>query len=239
MFFTTIGNSILSWILIALVATFAIAFLLTTKSWREARSSPYYFQRRQALQQMQSYSVVTLVLLVIAGIFLAYAYSPNVSVAPRTALLTNAKPSAITLRQAAATAEPTPVQVNSQSFSTAAITENTDGKINNIVFASGINDNFEPVGARTVFGEGQFRLYATFDYEEMVDGTVWEYVWRHNGNVIDGNKEVWAHGEEGPGWVFLQPADGFAAGQYTLEVFVDGALQSQAQAEVSAGIANQ
>ena len=87
-----LGNAVSTWVLAALIAALFMAFGLTIKAWREARLSPYYFQRRQALHQMQSYSIASLIMMMATLAVLAYAYSPDSLATPRTAILTNAKP---------------------------------------------------------------------------------------------------------------------------------------------------
>ena len=113
-----------------------------------------------------------------------------------------------------------------------------DTAIENVIFASGINDNYEPVGARNVFGEGEFTLFATFDYNEMSDGMTWAWVWRQNGEVVSGGAQEWAYGEDGPGYVFLEPDTGFVEGEYSLELYVNGELQTTSDVEISASVAN-
>ncbi|MBK7180127.1 MAG: hypothetical protein IPH82_23580 [Chloroflexi bacterium] len=51
-------------------------------------------------------------------------------------------------------------------------------------------------------------LYATFDYSEMEDGMAWAWVWRHNGEVLEGGNELWDYGNEGPGFIYLSPEEG-------------------------------
>lgn len=61
----------------------------------------------------------------------------------------------------------------------------------------------------------------------------WSWVWRHNGQVIDGGNELWAYGDEGPGYIYLNPEEGFAEGRYSLEVWVNGELLGQASATMN------
>lgn len=245
-----ISNSVSSWVLIGLAIAFALAFVLTAKSWREASRSPYYFQRRQALQQMQNYSIVSLALLMATAAVLAYAWSPSLSTAPRTALLTNAKPISLDNLRSITTAieeDATPSVIVRRAapsipsqFDTLepALVTSEDTAIENVIFASGINDNYEPIGARSVFGEGDFTLFATFDYVDMGDGMTWAWVWRKDGELVSGGEQEWLYGENGPGYVYLEPEDGFAAGDYTLELYVNGELQTLSDLEVAVGVAN-
>ena len=204
---------------------------------------------------MQSYSLASLTLMMVTGAIVAYAYSPSTTFAPTTAILTNAKPvSAETNivsrpeaqqvaapvsapRALRAIAEPTLPDEFATLNPEIELAANTE--IGNILFSTNINDNYEPVGVRSTFGEGNFTLYATFDYAAMQDGMTWSWVWRHEGDVVSGGEQRLAYGEDGPGWVYFAPEEGFAAGEYTLEVWVNGELQSASSVAVEAGVANQ
>ena len=207
----TNGNFVVSWVIVVLTAVFLIAFILTVRAWRESRLSPYYFQRRQALQQMQSYSLVSLTLMMVTAAVVAYAYSPTIISAPRTAILTNAKPvsAAIiaerppeieiaprTIRVAATPSLPAEFATLNPEVNLAVNTE-----ISSIIFASNINDNYEPVGVRSTFGECNFTLYATFDYAAMEDGMTWSWVWRYDWDAVRGGEQHWSYGEDGHGCV--------------------------------------
>jgi hypothetical protein len=52
-------------------------------------------------------------------------------------------------------------------------------------------------------------------------------VWRHNNQVVDGGNQVWSYGDEGPGYVYFQPEEGFQLGDYSLEIWVNDALMAQ------------
>lgn len=102
-----------------------------------------------------------------------------------------------------------------------------------VVLSSTVTDEYEAVNPTSIFGEGFFTLYATFQYEEMADGMAWSWVWRQNGQVIDGGNELWAYGDEGPGYIYLSPEEGFGEGRYTLEIWVNGELLGQASATMN------
>ena len=61
----------------------------------------------------------------------------------------------------------------------------------------------------------------------------WAWVWRHNGKVIDGGNELWVYGDDGPGYIFLDPEEGFQEGRYSLEIWVNGELLGQAAANMN------
>jgi hypothetical protein len=103
-----------------------------------------------------------------------------------------------------------------------------------------VTSDFAALDARNIFPEGFFTIYATFDYEEMSDGMAWAWVWRRDGEVISGGNELWAYGDNGPGYVYLNPEEGFQRGEYTVEVWVNSELLTTASlvvnnAAISAG----
>lgn len=93
-----------------------------------------------------------------------------------------------------------------------------------ISFSTKINDEYQAVDPTNIFAVGSYTVYATFSYEGMADGMSWAWVWRHEGEVVDGGNEHWEYGEDGPGYIYYNPEDGFRAGEYTLEVWVNGEL---------------
>lgn len=105
-----------------------------------------------------------------------------------------------------------------------------------ILFSADISDDYEAISPSTRFGKGFFTLYATFAYEEMADGMSWSWVWKRNGEVVDGGNQRWSYGEDGPGYVYYRPESGFDLGNYTLEVWVNGDLMAQSSFTVTDAI---
>lgn len=114
-----------------------------------------------------------------------------------------------------------------------------DTTITPLVFSTEIDDNYKPVAPRQVFGEGFYTIYATFDYDHMVEGMAWSWLWRRNGEIVNGGNELWAYGDDGPGWIYYEPPEGFSPGDYTLEVWVNGELFQRAGLTVESEVANQ
>lgn len=108
----------------------------------------------------------------------------------------------------------------------------------NLVFSTEINDDYDPVSPRRTFVEGFFTIYATFDYVGMADGLAWSWVWRRDGEVINGGNELWQYADDGPGWIFFEPPEGYAPGQYTLDVWVNGELFQRGSFVVESEAAN-
>lgn len=97
-------------------------------------------------------------------------------------------------------------------------------------FSTEITEDYEAVDSRDIFPEGFYTLYATFSYDGLADGMVWSWVWRYNGEILEGGNEVWNYGDEGPGYIYLNPEEGFDNGRYSLEVWVNDELMTQSAA---------
>jgi hypothetical protein len=110
---------------------------------------------------------------------------------------------------------------------TAELTDETD--LGAILFSTKINDDYKAVDPANLFAVGEYTLFATFDYDGMADGMEWAWVWRHEGEVVDGGNELWAYGDEGPGYIYYGPEEGFRPGEYSLEVWVNGELFTRSE----------
>ncbi|MGB1253285.1 MAG: hypothetical protein ACPG8W_21920 [Candidatus Promineifilaceae bacterium] len=202
---------------------------------------------------MQSYSVASLITMMAALAISAYAFSAStVPSAPRTAVLTNAKPLSDTIieRDVVVEAERSAPSSFARSFTAPTlppefsalvpeVTLNASTRIGSLQFAADITEEYEPVAVRNEFGEGEFTLYAVFNYADMSDGMTWSWVWRQDGDVIGGGEQMWNYGDAGPGYVYFQPEEGFTAGDYSLEVWVNGEFMEESSVEVASGVANQ
>jgi hypothetical protein len=94
--------------------------------------------------------------------------------------------------------------------------------IDGVTFSTDITGDYQALDPSRRFTQGYFTLYATFAYEQMSDGMVWSWIWRRNGDVIDGGNQVWGYGDEGPGYVYLRPEEGFGLGEYFMDIWVNG-----------------
>jgi hypothetical protein len=93
-----------------------------------------------------------------------------------------------------------------------------------ISFSTKIDDAYQAINPTNIFAVGSYTVFATFSYDGMADGMAWAWVWRHDGEVVEGGNELWAYGQDGPGYIYYNPEEGFRAGEYTLEVWVNGEL---------------
>lgn len=113
-----------------------------------------------------------------------------------------------------------------------------EAEFTRLVFSTEINDDYDPVSPRRTFVEGFYTIYATFDYVGMADGMAWSWVWRRDREVVNGGNELWQYADDGPGWIYFEPPEGFSPGEYTLEVWVNGELFQQASLLVESEAAN-
>ncbi|MCP4418044.1 MAG: hypothetical protein GY805_15585 [Chloroflexi bacterium] len=102
------------------------------------------------------------------------------------------------------------------------LNENTE--LGSIDFSTKIDNDYQSLDPTTIFAVGSYTVFATFSYDGMADGMAWSWVWRHDGEVVEGGNELWAYGQDGPGYIYYNPDEGFRAGEYTLDVWVNGEL---------------
>jgi hypothetical protein len=86
------SGTITPWLIGALVTLLLVTIGITAKSWRDMKSSPYFFLRRQAMQRMQSYSMVSFCLMLATATTVAYTWQKPQDNTLRTALIAYAKP---------------------------------------------------------------------------------------------------------------------------------------------------
>ncbi len=256
----SISGTITPWILGILFLLVFLATAVVVKSWREMKSSPYYFMRRQAEKRLQTYSVFSLVLLVITAVFMAGTMQAPQSDIQLTAVLTNAKPANEDIQELVKQATPPTIEFVSQTDlttdltstaidpygagahdlisavlelpeefdrfePTAELNEITD--LGEIDFSTDITENYGAIDSTRLFSVGSYTIYATFSYNGMEDGMEWAWVWRRDGEVLEGGNELWEYGSDGPGYIYFNPDEGFQAGEYSLDVWVNGELMTR------------
>ena len=271
------GTTITPWILGTLALLLLFALVVSFKSWRDMKRSPYFFMRRQAGKRLQTYSIASTCLILVTLFVGAFALRPSTSDnILRVAPIANAKPPTEEIRnlvnsaptstiellteegvsidelaasnvgQGAETVEISPAELLQQlrtlpdqfdQYSpTVDLQDNTE--ITPLVFSTKINDEYKAANPETIFPEGNYTIYATFDYAYMEDGMVWSWVWRKDGEVVSGGNEVWNYGDDGPGFVYYNPEEGFSDGDYTLEIWVNGELFTQSDMLINTAAAS-
>jgi hypothetical protein len=260
-----VTGTIIPWLLGTLLITLIFTFGVSVKSWRDMKRSPYFFMRRQAEKRLHTYLSTSFVLLLLTAGISAYSWRAPTDNINRVAVLANTKPpqeEIVLLVQAApevtgsadlvqalisntgqlpfsaSPARPTLPPEFNELQPTVDLKPTTE--LSPLAFSVEINERYEPLSPARIFPEGFYTLYAIFEYSEMADGMVWSWVWRRNGEVIDGGNQEWQYGDSGPGYVYLAPEEGFLPGDYTLDVWVNGELLTRSSlvvnnAAISAG----
>ncbi|MBL1126890.1 MAG: hypothetical protein D8M54_00010 [Chloroflexi bacterium] len=262
-----IAGTITPWVLGTLFVLMALALAIVVKSWREVKTSPYYFMRRQAEKRLQTYSFASLCLVLATAVTAAATLQKPPDQTIRIAILTNAKPASSEIKALLDTASVvtavTRDDLTQQSISTiiqsfgeadAALLQsvltlpqeydqvqptvdlNDDTFLTPLVFSTQIDDDYKAINPNTVFSVGRYTLFATFDYKGMANGMAWSWVWRHEGDVVEGGNELWNYGKDGPGYIYLNPEQGFRAGKYSLEVWVNGELFTRADITMTGSV---
>ncbi|HRQ39990.1 MAG TPA: hypothetical protein PLD25_18935 [Chloroflexota bacterium] len=254
-----IAGTITPWILGTLFVLMILALAIVVKSWREVKSSPYYFMRRQAEKRLQTYSFASLCLVLATAVTAAATLQKPHDQTVLVAILTNTKPASSEIK-ALIEAAPNITAVTGddlarQSISTAVqsfdesnaallqtvltlpqeydqvqptVELNDNTFLTSLVFSTKIDDDYKAIDPTNIFSVGRYTLFATFDYDGMANGMAWSWVWRHEGEVVEGGNELWNYGKDGPGYIYLNPEEGFRAGKYSLEVWVNGELFTRA-----------
>lgn len=258
--FSSIAGTITPWILGILFLLVSLATAVVVKSWREMKSSPYYFMRRQAEKRLQTYSIFSLILMVLTAVFIASTLQVPEEDMQLSALLTNAKPPQSEIQDLVKETSPSTLEFISQNDLTAtsngtstteelisAVFElppeydqfeptaelNDNTALGNISFSTEITDDYGAIDPARLFSVGSYTLYATFSYDGMEDGMEWAWVWRRDGEVLEGGNEIWRYGSDGPGYIYFNPEEGFQAGEYSLDVWVNGELMTRSTLTMS------
>ncbi|MCP4423708.1 MAG: hypothetical protein GY803_04365 [Chloroflexi bacterium] len=251
-------ETITPWLAGTLILLAVLTLTIAVKSWREMKRSPYFFMRRQAEKRLQTYGSASFILFLFAVAISLYSWQPPTDSVPRMAILTHAKPpkedviaffenaepaaealetaeiEQIVASNANTTAAPAFVSVEpalpdayNQVKPTTKLQDDT--ALGKLFFSTEITDQYESVNARNLFAEGFYTLFATFSYDEMADGMSWAWIWRHNGELVEGANELWQYGSDGPGFIYFNPDEGFQFGEYSLEVWVNGEMLAQSE----------
>ncbi len=99
-------------------------------------------------------------------------------------------------------------------------------------------DDGQPLGQAAELAAPQ-SLFAFFDYQGLTPGSMWEYVWYHDGEpILESGRRIWRGGPAGNDWwVALQPPDvaTFEPGTYSVTLLVEGEPLVTAAVSVVAG----
>ncbi|MGQ9583784.1 MAG: S1 family peptidase [Anaerolineae bacterium] len=104
-----------------------------------------------------------------------------------------------------------------------------------VTFAEGETSDAKPVKPGTTFRAGIPRLYAFWDYQGMEDGWDWTRRWFIDGEMVVDDTRAWNAGESGNFRLYVYSDDGLPAGEYRLDLLVEGKLLQSATCTLSSG----
>lgn len=236
---------------------------MTVNTWRKTKQNFHLFNRREAEITMQNYLTVTLILGMFLLLVGGYAWlegsvlqsnsaeaatqtepidiiqfdqlvtlTPTLPPTPTRRPMGTATPRPTTTSIAKAVMIDTHLPVDYAKITPQSPLHN-DSHITSLVFASRISQDYRPLDPARQFSTEIETLYATFEYRNMENGFAWSWVWRKDGEVIDGGNQSWVYSEVGPAYISTAPEEGFETGEYSAEIWFNGKLFERASVTVS------
>ena len=96
-----------------------------------------------------------------------------------------------------------------------------------MVFSQRVNRQGLPIGPNEVFPSRTKQLFATFDFNDMRNGTKWEQTWTHNGKIVSQQADKWKNGPRGRLSLAFASKQGLPDGTYHLAVSSKGAVLAE------------
>lgn len=103
----------------------------------------------------------------------------------------------------------------------------------NLVFSQDVSAQGDPVKPGRLFPEGITRLYAVVDYEGMTSGMAWTRTWLLDNEVAATTTAAWGEGAKGRTKLELTSDSGLPAGNWRLELSIQGKLAARADFTVA------
>ena len=147
--------------------------------------------------------------------------TPTITQTPTISLTPTITPTPAVTDTPTASATPhIPLAVESQFEST--ITPNPESIISPLVFAKGIDEEYNPVDPGTVFKNPVGHLYAIFTYNNMENGSQWTALWyRNSSELVHYETKPWDGGYGGYGNTdWNPPHEDWLPGEYEVQIFV-------------------
>jgi S1-C subfamily serine protease len=126
------------------------------------------------------------------------------------------------IRQAQVTEPGQPVAPAKRRTTTATTGDAGDAVWSELTFATGVDSNYNPIGATDAFASGVAEVYAVYQYEGMEDSQAWSRTWYLDGEAVLSQDDTWDGGESGNGWLNIYNNGGLPDGAYGLVVWVGG-----------------
>lgn len=89
-----------------------------------------------------------------------------------------------------------------------------------IQVATQLNNSVQAVNPSEEFNLPLGRLYGAFSYNQMQDGVRWTAVWYRGSSIVCLETQEWDGGTGGFGYTECEPTDGWAPGDYEIQIFV-------------------
>ena len=102
----------------------------------------------------------------------------------------------------------------------------------NLLFSTHVTDDGRPINPTNIIPRNVDEVYASFDYDNMRDGTAWSAVWMNEGRIIIEQNEDWDDGESGRKTVKISNRRGVPDGEYELVLGIRGEIELQGKMAV-------
>ncbi len=213
------------------------AFLSAVLTAQRGRTAAYYSVRRETQQRANGRLIVSLALLLFAGILFAGSFmlpeqsqqaaTPPATEAPALIPTTLPHPT-LAPEPTAAMSSPLPTP---ETAPTPALVEPDKRLVLNVI-ASGIDENGQPVGAGTTFQAGTPTLYVFFDYRDVPPDALLRHTWFRDSGSVYFNSQRFNQNGAGLAAIEWSPRGGFKPGLYEVRLQLGGVPQFVANFEV-------
>ena len=102
-------------------------------------------------------------------------------------------------------------------------------EFSNLLFSRTVTSDGRPVHPTHAIPSGVDEVYASFDFDNMRNGTPWSAVWMNDGKIIIEQKEDWDDGESGRKTVKISNRRGVPDGEYLLVLGLGGEVAMEAK----------
>ena len=97
----------------------------------------------------------------------------------------------------------------------------------NLLFSTEVTDDGRPIHPTSAIPSGVGEVFASFDYDNIKNGTAWSAVWMANEKIIIEQKENWDDGESGRKTVKISNRRGVPDGEYDLVLGIGAEIKLQ------------
>ncbi len=105
-------------------------------------------------------------------------------------------------------------------------------EFSNLLFSTRVTDDGRPIYPTSSIPAGVDEVYASFDYDNLRNGTPWSVVWMSDGKVIIEQKDNWDDGEQGRKTVKIANQRGVPNGKYRLVLGIEEEIALEGEMHV-------